>query len=149
MKAKQKPPETHVPCTACQAVNVFKQPYPYHAGFGNEGFLYNDAGTLTLVWGSYDAAYQAIVGQRHPWDLTTSLQVALEERLLPAPIGGSWRFSNPPRCRFCGHAIGQPIGENIYFLLYDGSIDAELPPGLSQYIHATTDATEFPNDRNA
>jgi hypothetical protein len=141
MKAKQKPPETQVPCTACRAVNVFKQPYPYHAGFGNQGFLYNDAGTLTLVWGSYDPAYVAIVGQNHPWALTLALRSKLEESLLPAPAGGRWRFSNPPRCRFCGHAIGAPIGDNIYFLEYDNSIDAESGLGLAQYLHATTHAT--------
>ena len=140
MKAKQNPPETQVPCAACHVVNVFKQPSPYHAGFGNQSFLYNDAGTLTLVWSSYDSAYEAIVGQNHPWALTPALRSKLEQSLIPAPTGGGWRFSNPPRCRFSGHPIGTPIGDNIYFLRYDGSIDAERPPDLSQYLHATTDA---------
>ena len=140
MNAQETPTEIQVPCTACRLVNVFKQPYQYHAGFGNQGFLYNDAGTLTLVWSSFDPAYVAIVGERHPWTLATPLQQKLEERLLPAPVGGCWRFSNPPRCRFCGHAIGAPIGDNIYYLFYDGSIDADCAPGLVQYLHATTDA---------
>ena len=144
MKDQKPATETLVPCRSCRLVNVFKQPYQYHAGFGNQGFLYNDAGTLTLVWSSYDAAYDAIVGHRHPWALTTELQHKLEARLLPAPTGGSWRFSNPPRCRFCGHAIGEPIGTNIYYLFYDGSIDADstlgAAHGLEQYLQPATHA---------
>ena len=143
--------EIQIPCTACRLVNVFKQPYRYHAGFGNQGFLYNDAGTATLVWSSFDAAYREVVGQRHPWALTSALKTKLEERLLPAPTGGHWRFSNPPRCRFCGHAIGAPIGEDIYYLLYDGSIDADSElgaAGLIQYLHPATNSTSLPVDRN-
>ena len=142
MKSKKMPNETLVPCAACHLVNVFNQPYQYHAGFGNQGFLYNDTGTLTLTWSSFDPAYEAIVGRRHPWALTTELQRKLEDRLAPAPIGGRWRFSNPPRCRFCGHAIGTPIGTNIYYLIYDGSIDADLESdtqGLCQCLLPATD----------
>jgi hypothetical protein len=128
MVAKAKS-EIEVPCAACHLVNIFKQPYAYHAGFGNQGFLYNDSGTLTLTWSSYDPAYEAIVGKKHPWMLADADRAKLEEMLLPAPDGGRWRFSNPPRCRFCGHPIGDPIGRNIYYLLYDGSIDADCPPG--------------------
>ena len=109
-------------CNACRHANVFNQPYPYHAGFGNQGFLYNDKGNLTLVWSSYDSSYEKIVGKKHPWALTEKDKRTLEEALLAAPSGGSWRFSNPPRCTECGSPIGSSIESNIYYYLYDGSI---------------------------
>jgi len=40
----------------CGFDNSFDQPYPFHAGFSNAGFLYNEAGNLTLVWSSFDPA---------------------------------------------------------------------------------------------
>jgi len=51
---------------SCGYENGFVQPYPYHAGFGNQGFLYNDAGNMTLVWSIYDRDYADLV-----WHQTT------------------------------------------------------------------------------
>ena len=137
MTANQKS-ETCVPCSACKLVNIFHQPYPYHAGFGDQGFLYDDAGTLTLTWSVYDSAYVALIGNKNPWALTEEDRTKLEDHLLPAPRGGRWRFRNPPRCRFCGHPIGDPIGRNIYYYFYDGSIDADCvlskSKGLVEYL---------------
>jgi hypothetical protein len=116
-----------VTCNACGNENAFAQPYRYHAGFGDQGFLYNDAGTLTLVWSSYDPAYVALVGRVHPWMLTETQRSLLEEALAPAPKGGHWRFRNPPRCTRCGAPIGEaPSARDIYFLKYPGSIDLDM-----------------------
>ena len=87
--------------------------------------LYNDAGTLTLVWSAFDPAFEAIVGRKNPWVLTVEDQAKLENQLVPAPSGGRWRFKNPPRCKYCGNPIGDPIGRNVYYLFYNGSIDAD------------------------
>jgi hypothetical protein len=106
-------------------MNVFNQPYPYHAGFGDQGFLYNDEGNLTLVWSAYDPSYAKIVGKQNPWALTEKDKRKLEDALLAAPHGGAWKFSNPPRCTECGNPIGAPIESNIYYYLYDGSIDLD------------------------
>ena len=123
---------TVVECRVCGHANEFNQPYAYHAGFGNQGFLYNDVGNLTLVWSSFDPAYEKIVGQRHPWALTPELEAAIEQSLLPAPTGGSWRFVNPPRCVSCGEPIGEPMSQsNIYYLVYPGSL--VLDEGPSQH----------------
>ena len=111
-------------CSDCQHENEFIQPFLYHAGFGNQGFLYDDAGTCTLVWSTYDPAYEALVGANHPWSLTREQQILLEASLKPAPGGSSWRFSNPPRCVACAAPIGDPIGSSIHFLKYPGSVDA-------------------------
>jgi hypothetical protein len=106
----------------------FEQPYRYQAGFGNEGFLYNDAGNLTLAWSSVDPAYEAIVGKWHPWTLTTEQQALLESMLHEAPTGGEWRFANPARCLKCASPISGPITKTIYFLLYPGSIHTDSNP---------------------
>ena len=119
---------TTIACRSCGHKNEFEQPYPYHAGFGNEGFLYNDAGNLTLVWSSFDRAYEAIVGKCHPWTLTTEQQTFLENALREAPSGGRWRFKNPARCTKCAYPISDPITKTIYFLLYPGSIHTDSKP---------------------
>jgi hypothetical protein len=54
-----------IECIGCGHANASVQPNAYHAGFANQGLLYDDAGDLTLVWGSFDAAYERIVGARH------------------------------------------------------------------------------------
>src|SRR3989442_4520266 len=61
-----------VSCSDCGFANVFNQPYAYHARFGDQGFLYNEAGNCTLMWSSFDPDYEAIVGKKNPWSLTDS-----------------------------------------------------------------------------
>ena len=112
----------NVACKACRAENEFTQPYPYHAGFGNQGFLYNEAGTLTLIWSSFDPVYGALIDQTHPWALTEHQRSVVEEALSPAPAGGKWLFANPPRCKSCGATIGEPITGTISYLVYPSSI---------------------------
>ena len=116
---------TIIKCASCGHANIFNQPYPYHAGFGDQGFLYDDAGTLTLTWSCFDPAFESIVGRRNPWSLTQADQQKLEEALLLAPSGGRWRFSNPARCVSCGSPISDSIDRTIYYLLYDGSIQTD------------------------
>jgi hypothetical protein len=124
----------NVICKACGNENAFAQPYRYHAGFGNHGFLYNDAGTLTLIWGSYDPAYAGLVGGAHPWTLTEAQRTMLEDALAPAPKGGQWRFSNPPRCMRCGEPIGEaPSTGDIYYLKYPDSIDLDMSDGAASF----------------
>ena len=113
----------NVTCKACGGTNAFDQPYLYHAGFGNQGFLYDDSGTLTLTWSSFDPAYVKLFGPIHPWMLSEPQRSALERSLVDAPNGGRWRFSNPPRCVHCGAPIGEPLtSTNIYYLKYPGSV---------------------------
>ena len=53
-----------ITCASCGHENGFARPYPFHAGFSNQGFLYNDDGNLTLVWSSFEPAYEAWVGKK-------------------------------------------------------------------------------------
>lgn len=114
-----------VVCSNCAHENNFNQPYPYHAGFGDQGFLYNDDGNLTLIWGSYDKTYSKLFPRTHPWMLTSEQKKNLEDMLLPAPKGGRWRFENVARCLNCGKQIMGPLLKNTYYLLYDNSTDTE------------------------
>ncbi|HEU0070096.1 MAG TPA: hypothetical protein VFS04_02265 [Alphaproteobacteria bacterium] len=116
-----------IKCASCGYENSFEQPYAYHAGFGNQGFLYNDAGNLTLIWSSFDPDYEKIIGRKHPWALTAEEQNRLENLLRPAPSGGAWRFANHARCGQCSRSIHGSITETIYYLRYPDSLN--LDPG--------------------
>jgi hypothetical protein len=126
-----------IKCTSCGHENNFDQPYPYHAGFANEGFLYNDEGNRTLVWSSFDPAYMAIVGKNHPWMLTGEQHSLFESALRQAPSGGSWKFMNPARCTKCTNIISDPITRTIHYLVYPNSIVTDLNPAepcLKEYL---------------
>ena len=118
-----------IACPKCAFKNVFKQPYAYHAGFGNQGFLYNESGNCTLTWDSYDPDYVEVVGRKHPWGLTATERHRLEGSLAPAPDGSRWLFQNSARCMKCGHPISEPITDTIYYLRYEGSVDADTSKG--------------------
>ena len=125
---------TCVKCESCGFENVFQQPYAYHAGFGNSGFLYNEKGNKTLIWSSFDPAFMSLFPHKCPWALSKRQQSKLEESLKDDREGGRWLFGNPARCLRCQHPISEPMMKNIYYLIYDGSIDLdpidEEGPGL-------------------
>jgi len=126
-----------VRCKHCDSVNTFDQSNPYHAGFANQGFLYNQSGSCTLVWSSFDPSYEALVGQVHPWTLGPPGWAKIEAALLPSPDGTPWRSSNPPRCASCHAPIGRSIGEGeIYYFEYDGSVLLDKSPGAREFASA-------------
>jgi predicted RNA-binding Zn-ribbon protein involved in translation (DUF1610 family) len=113
-------------CPKCGHLNVFNQPYAYHAGFGNQGFLYNDDGNLTLTWSVYDPDFRKLVANTDIWGVNNWEKVKSFEDWLPsAPHDGRWRFGNPARCLSCKAEISPPMGPNIYYVLYEGSIQAD------------------------
>jgi hypothetical protein len=89
------------------------------------GFLYDDAGTSTLVWSTLDPAYQQMFGEERPWNLSPEQQAEFEARLRSAPSGGRWRFANQPRCPHCRAAVSLPMTEGDLCLVYDGSLVLE------------------------
>ena len=107
---------TVIKCSSCSHANIFNQPYPYHAGFSDQGFLYNDAGNLTLTWSCYDPAFVMVAGKKSPWALSLTEQKKIEDALLPAPSGGRWRFGNPARCLVCSSPISDPIDRSHLLL---------------------------------
>jgi len=92
----------------CGKDNLFEQPYHYHAGFTDQGFLYNDAGTLTFVWSVCDPVIDKLFPGKPTWALNLHNRWRFEKMLLPAPDGGHWRFGNPARCIYCAKSISKP-----------------------------------------
>jgi hypothetical protein len=119
-----------IKCNSCGYENEFAQPYPYHAGFGNQGFLYNDAGNLTLVWDLYDPDYGALVGFKDALHLTDKDRATIESSLLPARFGGRFRFANPARCKQCGAEIGGPMLRTVNYLVYEGGLVTDAEPDV-------------------
>ncbi len=66
---------------------MFDQPYPYHAGFDDQGYLYNDRGNLTLVWSMLDPVRAELFPGQRAWALNLLYRRRFEALLLPAPIG--------------------------------------------------------------
>ena len=48
-------------CPHCRETTVLEQPYPYHAGFGNQGYLYCDACPAVVIFSSFDWPTWALV----------------------------------------------------------------------------------------
>jgi hypothetical protein len=136
-------------CSACKKETVFDQLYPYHAGFSDQGFLYDDAGTLTLVFGAYDPKFASVFGRLNPWTKEDEAKKREFEESLPlAPSGGRWRFTNPARCPHCRAKLSGPITECIYYLIYPGSV---IVSDLRQLTKEANQAPEprAPSDRGS
>jgi hypothetical protein len=125
-------------CKRCSKETVFDQPYPYHAGFADQGFLYNDAGTLTLVWSTLDPVLEIYFPGQAAWVLNPLNRRRFEKMLPPSPVGGRWRFRNPARCIHCGKQISKPMLRSVHYLIFPGSIitiqDNQLK--LGEYINS-------------
>ncbi len=111
-----------IECKRCGRKHIFDQPYPYHAGFADQGFLYNDAGNLTLVWSILDPVFEEIFPGKALWTMNLYHRWRFEKMLLPAPFGGLWRFRNPARCIQCAKPISGPMLRSIHYLVYPESI---------------------------
>jgi len=109
-------------CPRCRKDNVFDQPYMYHAGFSDQGFMYNDNGHCTLVWSSYDPVIRQFFPPGRYMSEDSALREHFEQALRPSPDGGRWRFANPPRCLYCSGPIAWTILQQIYYLVYPESI---------------------------
>ena len=119
------PKNLSIECKHCRETNLFDQPYLYHAGFADQGFLYNDSGTLTLVWNMFDPFLREMFSENATWIRNPLNRIRFEKRLPPAPIGGRWRFKNPARCTFCSKPISHSIQHSVHYLVYPGSILAD------------------------
>lgn len=109
-------------CPRCGKDNVFDQPYTYHAGFSDQGFMYSDSGHCTLVWSDYDPVIKQFFPPGSQFAKDAGIRERFEVALRHAPDGGRWRFTNPARCLYCSGPISGPILEQIYYLVYPDSI---------------------------
>lgn len=111
-----------IQCPRCYRYNVFDQPYLYHAGFSDQGFLYSDSGHCTLVWSWYDPAIEKLFPGNGFSIQNPEARERFEKALRPAPDGGRWRFTNKAQCLYCSGPIGGTILEQIYYLVYPDSV---------------------------
>src|SRR5438309_12076697 len=118
------------PCPHCARLIQFEQ---YHAGFGDEGYLYCDKDSTVLTWSSYDRVYSSIV-RKHPWMLTDAEKRLVEDALLPCPLGGKFAFSNSPRCPHCSQEIRSLVPDAIHYIVVGRNVtpkDAPVWRGLT------------------
>ena len=125
-----------IACAGCGGINRFAQPYAYHAGFADQGFLYDDDGLSTLVWSLYDPALEPFFQRHTRWMTVPSEQRRFEEKLPLSPRGRQWRFNNSARCVHCGIPVSGPMQDMIYYLVYPQSVltDCESKLQLSSYL---------------
>ena len=96
----------------------------YHAGFGNQGYMYCDHDETVLTWDTYSPAYLKLTS-KHPWMLDPEGKSQVEAAVKPCPYGGSFAFANPPLCPFCHESIGFLTPGNEYFIVVGRRIDAD------------------------
>ena len=137
--SKSQQANLEITCKACRGVTSFAQPYAYHAGFADQGFLYDDDGLTTLVWSLYDPAVEPFFHRDGRWMTVASEQRRFEELLPLSPRGRHWRFGNPARCIHCREPISGPMQDMIYYLIYPQSVitDADGLLRLSSYLLPT------------
>jgi len=109
-------------CPACGREFKYQR---YHAGFGNQGYLYCDSSPTVLVWGSLEQpAYRDLI-DKHPWMLDRTEQKLVEQALAPCPCGGRFRFDAPPRCPHCRADISALVPDKIYYVDSGDNVDGD------------------------
>ncbi len=119
-----------VTCKDCGHANTFAQPYPYHAGFGDQGFLYNEAGNCTLTWSVYDPFFRSHFDMRLWPPRDKAKMRALEEALPLSPKGDRWSFSAVARCGACRKELLGSMETTVHYLRFPDSVELERPGGL-------------------
>ena len=117
-------------CPHCTKEIRLRQKYPYHAGFSNLGFLYCDSCTAILKFGSYNRNYVRIVGDKHPWMLSSGEKRQVEEHLKPCFCGGRFQFDAYPRCPQCGQELQSLLPDALHFLEIGKVVDADKEEGV-------------------
>lgn len=128
-------------------MNVFDQPYTYHAGFSDQGFMYSDSGHCTLVWSWYDPVVKEFFPAGSRLSDNAAARGRFESALRPAPDGGRWRFANPARCLYCSGRIAGPILEQIYYLVFPDSIITDQDNQLNLKVQILPSADVQPPGR--
>lgn len=108
-------------CPAChREVGVER----FHAGFGDQGFMYCDRDSTILTWDSLDPSWTSLVGEVHPWMLSPEQKAEVEGVAPGCPCGGRFRFSNVPHCPLCSAPVPSLSPGGAYFVVLGDRIDA-------------------------
>ncbi|MEQ1527561.1 MAG: hypothetical protein ABL911_12560 [Gallionella sp.] len=112
-------------CPACGQITTIAQEYQYHAGFGNQGFLYCDSCPTIIEFGSYNSKYTSIVNGKHTWSLDSEEMQCVEAGLKPCPCGGHFRFNALPRCPACNEPLPNLLQDKFHFVEVGRVVDAD------------------------
>lgn len=112
----------HMVCPSCGRPVEYER---FHAGFGDQGFIYGSNDATVLTWSAYDPNYLALVDAL-PWILSAEQQHAVEAEIASDIPGAPFRFDNPPRCPHCQHALLELADDSrAYFVVTGHRIDGE------------------------
>ena len=114
-----------IECGSCGGTSVLDQPYPYHSGFADQGFLYCDACPAVVTFSTWDPDFGAMrLG--NPWNLRPDERSRVEAALKPCRTCGKgrFRFGLNPRCPRCNESLPGWEG-SIYYLITGVHWDAE------------------------
>jgi rRNA maturation protein Nop10 len=109
-------------CPNCGRSFEYRQ---FHAGFGDQGYLYCDSDETVVTWNAYDQNYVNVIPNTNPWSLLEEDKSKVESALKPCPNGGHFAFRNPPRCPVCRGDISSVVPGGIYFVVTGRWVDAE------------------------
>jgi hypothetical protein len=113
----------HIDCPACAGAVEFDR---FHAGFGDQGFMYGSTAPTVLIWSSFDRAYRRLVPDQHPWMLSADERAEVEEAIRSDLPGAPYAFDNPPLCPHCGTRLAELFDESrAYFVVVGDRVDAE------------------------
>src|SRR5258708_6847015 len=100
----------------------------FHAGLGDEGYMYCDRDATVITWSSFDPTYSSMVHNTHPWMLTDAEKRIVEAAIIECPCGGRFRFGNPPLCPHCSGDLSDLAPEPIYYVVLGRRIDGDVSP---------------------
>jgi hypothetical protein len=137
---------------ACPSCDHWLEAGLTFAGMADRGFMYCDRDSTLLTWEAYDPLYRQLA-ERMPWTLDAYQQASVESWVPACPCGGSFRFTNPPRCPSCHRALPQEWVEQAIWvgggLIQPPGSDPRLPPVtrvfyliLGRQIHGTQSWTD-------
>jgi hypothetical protein len=99
-------------CSNCAKTFTYDE---FHAGFGDQGYLYCDSDETIVTWDSLSPDYIAIVGEVHPWMLDRNGKRSVEAAIVDCPYGGRFAYSALPRCPFCEAELPDLTPDPIYY----------------------------------
>jgi hypothetical protein len=112
-----------IDCPACARPVEFER---FHAGFGDQGFMYGATAPTVLTWSSFDPVYQHLAPHVHPWMLPVETRTVVEGAVRSDLPGSPYRFSNQPLCPHCKSALPMLFDDSrAYFVVVADRIDAE------------------------
>jgi hypothetical protein len=109
-------------CGSCRRAFDYQQ---FHAGFGDQGFMYGAAEGTVLTWSAFDPAYRGLVDAL-PWMLTEDQKRRVESEIKPGFSDEPFGFDNVPRCPHCHQPVDNLLDQSrAYFVITADRIDGE------------------------